>query len=78
MCTDLYVQCTYGPVHTVYIRECEQKHIHNVVTGMCVSDYFEDLGEHLSEPKPNVIRIFDFGTGCEPEPYVQCTFNVRP
>ena len=44
----------------------------------CVSDAFGYLGENLSEPKPNVIQIFHFGTGCEPKPYIQCTYIVRP
>ena len=44
----------------------------------CVSDDFGYLGENLSESKLNVIRMFDFGTGCKSKPYIQCAYIVRP
>ena len=42
----------------MYIHECEPLG--------CVSDDFGYLGQNLSEPKPNIIRMFHFGTGYEP------------
>ena len=50
-----------------------QNRMHNVPLG-CVSDDSGYLGENLSEPKQNVIRILHFGTGCEPKPHV---YNVH-
>ena len=37
---------------------------------ICVSDDFGYLGKNLSEPKLNIIQMFELCTGCEPKLYI--------
>ena len=64
------------PPHHPYFEHCfpgpnvfMSPRFHYII---CVSDDFGYLGENLSDPKPNVIQMFHFGTGCEHKPYVHC------
>ena len=76
----------YGHIRTLYVRT-RTYIVHTdpyiQYTSMSVNQNHTHSGfgysrVNLSEPKPNVIRMFRFGTGCEPKPYIQCMYIVRP